>query len=222
MADRYACWVANGVFGRTNESFPDRWLSLVAPEHKSSALALLAQLAKETNTVLDISTSPALWGEYLRTSTQPLMVIGPNDLARSIDENQASILVQAHLVETLCGIGRERIDFYFLLIKEPLQEFQICGALIALEEARQAGNIRFTGIASKDPNAALAIMHLHDAFEAVLIEEEAELAQPIRLLAKSRRMALITRGQARQDEAALISVSSADEVQNLFRQKVSA
>jgi aryl-alcohol dehydrogenase-like predicted oxidoreductase len=162
--------------------------------------------------VIDISSSPALWGGFMRGTDATLMTVGASDLERAMDEAHAHDLVQAHLIETLCSIGREHVDFYFLPVRASLAESQLSGALIALEEARQEGHVRFTGIAVQDPTAAMGILQFHDAFEAVLLEQP---SSPVRLLAQSRRMAIVTRTteEPPAGEASLIMVSTSEEVE---------
>jgi hypothetical protein len=215
--------VASGVFGRTNQMFPAKWLRLVSPDSRENSIRELAKAAEATGTVIDISSSPALWGGFLRGTNATIMGIGPNSLADAIDEQQSHDLVLAHLIETLSGIGRDCLDFYFLQVDRPLKEFQINGALIALEEARQEQNVKFVGIAARHAFASLGVIHLHDAFEAVLIYESAGSVQPLRLLAQSRRMAIITLSDeptvnTKDGEASLILVSEADQVKALVKE----
>jgi aryl-alcohol dehydrogenase-like predicted oxidoreductase len=171
----------------------------------------LVRGALSANTVIDISSSPALWGGFMRGTDAIVMTVGASDLERAMDEAHAHDLVQAHLIETLCSIGRGHIDFYFLPLRTSLAESQLSGALIALEEARQEGHVRFTGIAVQHPSAAMGILQFHDAFEAVLLEQP---SSPVRLLAQSRRMAIVTRRteEPPAGEASLIKVSTREEV----------
>jgi hypothetical protein len=215
------------------KSFPAIWLRLVAPMGDEAAIRELVECAVRSATVLDISASPALFGGYMRATDAALIAVGPNDLARAIDDEQAHALVLAHLVETLSAIGREYVDFYFLKVDSPLREDQISGALVALQEARSQGNLRYIGIAAKNGQAALGLIHLHDVFDAVVVYEEGATNRPLRLLAESRGMAIICASKPPQDappprslrsrtspvvqrrsfvEAALVEVRSAAEV----------
>lgn len=152
----------------------------------------------------------------MRGTGAVLMAVGASDLECAVDEQHAHDLVQAHLIEILCAIGREHIDFYFLPIRKALQEFQISGALIALEACRQEGNVRFAGIEGLNPSASLGILQFHDAFEALIVRRDTPSA-PAKLLAKSRRMSIITRTdelnfEPEDGQAALISVSSQNDI----------
>lgn len=159
----------------------------------------------------------------MRGTDAILMALGSSDLERAQDEQQAHDLVQAHLIEVLSAIGREHLDFYFLRLRRPLQEFQISGALIALEACRQEGNVRFSGIAAEDSIAALGLLQLHDAFEAVIVDQS--VGAPVKFLAKSRRMSVITRTNdlsyaPENGQAALISVSSQNDIRTAIQSKV--
>ena len=216
------------VFGRTNEVFPSKWLRLIAPEnatHPGSAEALV-QAALEAKTVIDISTSPALWGGFMRGTGAPLMILGTADLSRTVSEEHAKDIVQAHLIEALSAIGRDQIDFYFLRVAGALKEFQISGALVAMEGARQDGNVRFNGLAASDLQASLGVLQFHDAFEAILVDDGAGAAS-IKLLAKSRRLAIVTKTsnlemQPDCGQASLIQVSTPAEILAAMRQMAAA
>lgn len=158
----------------------------------------------------------------MRGTEATVMGISNVDLALAMDEPHAHDLVQAHLIETLCSLGREYLDFYFLSISSPLKESQISGALIALESARQESHIRFSGLSAVEASAAMGVWQFHDAFEAVLISE-GQGSGPLRLMAKSRRAAIVTRnGEARLGEAALISVSTPEEIDRAMRVQAAA
>lgn len=217
--------MSNGLFGRTNETFPAKWLSLIFRQNAARP-ADLVEAALQARTVLDISTNPALWCGQMRGTDAVLMATGSNDLERAENEQQSHDFVQAHLIEILCAVGREHLDFYFLRLRQPLQEFQISGALIALEACRQEGNIRFTGVAAESISATLNMLQFHDAFEAILLDEGIPRA-PAKLLAKQRRMSIITRTedvdfQPEEGQAALICVSSQNDILAAMRSKVAA
>ena len=216
------------LHGRTNEIFPARWLSLTTvsdPTRKTSPIQLV-ESALKAHTVIDITSNPALWGGQMRGTDATLMAVGSSDLERAQDEQQAHDLVQAHLIEVLSAIGREHLDFYFLRIRQPLQEFQISGALIALESCRQEGNVRFTGVSIESIPASLNLIQFHDAFEALIVNQGASSA-PLKLLAKSRRMSILTRTQdldfaPEEGQAALISVSSQNDILAAMQSKVAS
>ena len=156
------------------------------------------------------------------------MQTGGKDLDRAVDEKHASDLVQAHLIETLSCIGREWIDFYFLVVSAPLEEFQINGALLALEMARQEGHVRFLGLESRGaPLSSLGLWQFHDAFEAVAFAsspQDRTFEETLLPMAQTRRVGTAVRvanesaevQRASELGAALVRVSSASQVVQLM------
>lgn len=174
------------VFGRTNEVFPDRWVTLSVPDggFGEESPADLVAAVRELNTVIDISTQPALWGSPLRGGTDLLLQKGTLQIEKATSEDHASDLVQAHLIETLSSLGREMIDFYYLRIRRNLEEYQINGAMAALEFAKQEGHIRFLGLMADGPAmAVLGFWQFHDAFETVMISKPLNAGKSFETLA---------------------------------------
>jgi hypothetical protein len=174
------------VFGRTNEVFPDRWVTLSVPDggFGDETPADLVAAARELNTVIDISTQPALWGSPLRGGNDLLLQKGTLQIEKATSEDHASDLVQAHLIESLSSVGREMIDFYYLRIRRNLEEYQINGAMAALEFAKQEGHIRFLGLMADGPAmAVLGFWQFHDAFETVMISRPLNSAKSFETLA---------------------------------------
>lgn len=184
----YPALVAADVLGRTNQTFPKRWVRLVVEGGQSPAEVVASALEKDT--VLDISANPCLWGGQMRGTQALLMTRGGLDIERAPDEKSASDFIQAHLIETLSAIGREYIDFYFLQVRRRLEEYQINGALRALESAKQEGHVRFIGLAAEGPGLAVqSVWQFHDAFELLMIKG---LEEGLLSLAAERRVGVIT------------------------------
>lgn len=157
------------VLGRTNLTLPSRWLKLGL----GSNPAALAEAALQAKVPLDLSGNPALWAGHLRGREFPLITVNPGDVQRATDSRHAYDLVHAHLIETLCALGREQIHFYFLPVKRALQESQLDGILSALEDARAEGHVQFFGLkAEGSPYAALSTLQFHDGFELLMFEGE--------------------------------------------------
>ncbi|MCW5943787.1 MAG: hypothetical protein KIS66_16260 [Fimbriimonadaceae bacterium] len=173
------------VFGRTNFRFPSVWLSLTVPESPSDGwVGALVEAVLLTGVPLDVSSSPGLWGGAMRGTDATLMRTGNREVSRATDAGHAANLVRAHLIETLCAIGREHLDFYFMRVDEALEEHQVAGALMALDEARQEGHLRFIGLyAAGEPHAALAAWRFHDAFDAVMVPTPRNDREPYDVLA---------------------------------------
>jgi aryl-alcohol dehydrogenase-like predicted oxidoreductase len=157
---------------------------------------------------------------------------GGFELENAADAKNASDLMQAHLIETLSAVGREYLDFYFLRVRSPLEEFQVDGALEALEMARQEGHIRFIGLSSEGQShlPALGLWQFHDAFDTVLLTPSQE---SLAKLAQERRVGVVWRHsstgpelesslaelQATGDPApVLLSVDAPEQVQ-VFRRR---
>jgi len=189
----YPPQVANEVLGRTNRVFPSVWLSLASPSENAGEgwPGRLVEAALAANTVIDISHNPALWGGQMRGTEACLMSMGGLEIERATETSHATDLVQAHLIETLSAIGRDYIDFYFLRVRRGLEEFQINGALEALEMAKQEGHIRYIGLACDGPSlAVLGLWQFHDAFEVLLVRDD-EAYQTLAPIARERRVGII-------------------------------
>lgn len=141
--------------------------------------------------MIDFSAAPAFWGSFVRGSEDAiLMARGGLDIANAPDEKGAFDLIQAHLIESLSAIGRERLDFYFLQVRTPLEEFQISGALEALEGARQEGHVQYLGLASAGaPMTTQSVWQFHDAFEVLLLQQP---DSALEAMAKDRRVGIVT------------------------------
>lgn len=194
-ADSVFSAVASGVLGRTNRQFPSVWLSLSLP-HDSDHLDGLVEAALGSNAPIDVTSQPGLWGAKLRGHSPTLVAIGASDFERSTEEAHSCDLVQGHLIGLLSCLGRETIDIFFLRVRGPLEEFQIAGALQALELARQEGHIRYIGLCCDGPSLpVLGTWQFHDAFEVLLVERNhyrREAYQTLAPLAKERRVGVVT------------------------------
>jgi aryl-alcohol dehydrogenase-like predicted oxidoreductase len=149
---------------------------------------------------LDISPAPAVWGRFLREQAIQLQiaVAAPtNLLLQAPDARIAANLVQSHIIETLCAVGRTHIDYYFLSLHEIPNETQLSGALEALELARQEGQIGAIGLAAYGkPLAILALWRTRDAFEVALLPDEAERLQTLLPEAHARRAGVVVLSEA--------------------------
>lgn len=180
--------MATDLLGRTNQAFPKEWVRLITVAGQTPAE--LTKAAEALGTVIDVSANPALWGGQMRGTDALIMAKGGLDVERTGDEKSACDLVQAHLIETLSAIGREHVDFYFLQVRRALEEYQIHGALQALESAKQEGHIRFVGLAVEGPSLAVqSVWQFHDAFEVILLREP---DPGLQALASERRVGVVT------------------------------
>lgn len=186
------------LLGRTNRALYPLWAKGTLKGTESAevnALRLFQQILKSPVEVLDITPAPGLWGHLLREHPTPLQVaitVPPHLIGLAGDATRAGYALQSHLIETLCAIGRERVDFYFLSLHESLTEAQLSGALEALEIARQEGQIGAIGLAGyENPIRTLALWRTHDAFEVVLIPNEETHLQTLLPEARYRRAGIV-------------------------------
>jgi len=186
------------LLGRTNRYVFPVWargrLTGGGSAEERAARLMDALLASPIET-LDISPAPAVWGRFLRERANRLQiaVATPTNLLRQApDARIAANLVQSHMIETLCAVGRTHIDYYFLSLHEMPNETQLSGALEALELARQEGQIGAIGLAAYGaPLAILALWRTHDAFEVALLPDEAERLQTLLPEAHARRAGVV-------------------------------
>jgi hypothetical protein len=194
-----------GVLGRTNRAFPKVWLRLVSRSDVSPGELVNRALAEET--VTDISLNPALWGGQMRGTDSLLMAVGSADIRRATSRAHSGDLIQANLIEILSAIGREWIDFYFLPATEPLSDFQVEGALEALEGAIQEGHIKHLGLACQGTTeAAWSIWRNHDAFEVALLGQNLSESDSNALsnYGNARRVGILWQGNSSPDRTSLI------------------
>ena len=204
------------LLGRTNTSYPKTWVALGVSSETSPEE--LVESARSLNVPIDISSQPALWGGFLRGGEDTLSVQSSIHYERATSQDHATDLMQAHLIEVLSCVGRPMIDFYFLRVRRVVEEYQINGALAALEFAKQDGHIRHLGISADGPALAVqSVWQFHDAFEVALIRPETgSLAE----LARERRVGVVTAvpfdfENRNPNETYLVSVNSAQRVHQL-------
>ncbi|GBC92772.1 hypothetical protein HRbin15_01249 [bacterium HR15] len=184
--------------GRTNRWVFPLWVRGTLPKAEptdAQMSAFFEQLLSLGVEVLDITPSHGFWGRYLREFQLPVQVaiVAPETLlAYAPDSTRAARAVQAHLIETLCAIGREQCDYYFLNFTYLPSEALLSGALEALELARQEGHIGAIGLAAYgDPLRILALWHTHDAFEVALLPNRPETLQVLLPEARARRVGTV-------------------------------
>jgi hypothetical protein len=202
--------VASAVLGRTNQVFPANWFSLGMPANEQEAQRLV-EAAIRSGAPLCVSKQPGFWGSKLRGATCPLLVTSAFDVERAVDEKHALDLTQAHLIESMCCLGRETLDFYFLRVRAPLQEFQVSGALEALEDVRQEGHVRHLGLWSDNDDATLAAWQIHDAFDLICLD----VGSSLQAMARNRRVGILFRGDGSdvlEGQPFLHSVTRAAEI----------
>jgi len=186
------------LLGRTNRYTYPLWVrGLLQASDRSAyqqAESLFTRLVESPYEVLDITPAPALWGQMLRQYPNRLQValFAPVSLLRVEHYSLALYSVQAHLIEALCAIGREQVDYYFLDLSEPLSESVLTAALEALELARQERQIGALGFKARtDPMRVLSVWKTHDAFELLYLPENTELRAVLIPEARARRVGIV-------------------------------
>ena len=180
--------MSTDFLGRTNAVYSKVWASL-SVSSESTPERLVAAV-RELNIPIDISTQSGLWGGFLRGGTDILSVKSSSHYERATSQDHATDLTQAHLIEVLSSVGRPMIDFYFLRVRRVVEEYQINGALAALEFAKQEGHIKHLGLYADGPVMAVqSVWQFHDAFEVVLVKPE---DNSLVGLAQERRVGVVT------------------------------
>ncbi|HRJ26485.1 MAG TPA: hypothetical protein PLO61_03110 [Fimbriimonadaceae bacterium] len=185
------------VLGRTNQAFPRLWWALRVPHVPQEGWRdQLVGAALETGAPIDISTSPGLWGGALRGREASILARIGSTLDSAQDSDHAANLIQAEILQTLCAVGREQIDFLVLRVKRRREEFQIEGALQALEMAKQDGHARFLGLSAEGSGlGVLSTWQFHDAFEILMVPRNPIHSEPYQTLqpvARERRVGVVT------------------------------
>lgn len=189
--------VPESVFGRTNIPLPPIWLSLLGPRQDTPDFnpEAIAQAALDSRLPLDVTAAPGLWGGFLASKAEFVSCVSDALWTQATSERHAVELVQAHLIQTLSAVGSGRLDLYFLRVRNAVEEFQIAGALEAIELARQEGYVRFAGLCC-DGSAygALSSWHFHDAFEVLLVPRnhlDGSAYEVLSPLARERRVGVV-------------------------------
>lgn len=215
------------VFGRTNVSFPDLWWSLRLPDRSSPEEARrLVDAVVQAGGPVDVSAGTSVWGPALGSATVPILAVLGREVEDAPDAETASRLVTGSLIAALSCLGRPQLDFAVLPVRRALEEFQVDGALSALESARQDGLIRFLGLACRGPGlVALGLWQFRDAFDVVIVPARGlhgdayDILEP---LARQRRVGIVAQlagPDAPFDRPGpwLVPVSSAGQVESVAR-----
>ena len=119
------------------------------------------------------------------------------DSGRATSATHAADLMQASLLQLLSALGREHLDIVFWSYRRALEQFQIDGALEALEMAKQEGHVAYLGLACEGPAlATLGMWQFHDAFDLVLAnrsQEDHEAFDTLLPMARERRVGMVAR-----------------------------
>lgn len=203
--------------GRTNETYPPVWLRLEMPENpQADPVEDLVAAAVASGCPLDVSVGTSIWGPHLVAHQPVLLARSTFEIEHAQDRNHAFDLVSAHLIMTLSSLTRPMLDFYCLRIRRAVEEFQLDGALEALETARQDGLVRMVGFAPQGSSlAAMSLWQFHDAFDIVVVPSaDTAMAETLVPLAQSRRVGVVKEGgEPGEGHATLVTVRTAADVE---------
>lgn len=200
---------------RGARNFPPLWLAPVIPDSFSGDnwLASFAEALAESGCPIDVSSQPAVWGNALRNRPAVLAANGSFDLERAVDRKHACDLVEARIIEILCGISREQLDVFFLPVRHAYADFQIEGAFEALESARQEGHIGHFGLRCvSDPTVCMALWGLHNAFELIVLPNQKECVDLLVPYALQRGVNVVIEEGTAKEHARLLRVSSPERI----------
>lgn len=168
---------------------------------------------------IDATGNTALWGEAFRGQQAEFIAFGGLEIETAQDEKHAADMVQAHLLQVLSALGRESLEVYALRVRRAVEEFQIRGALSALENSREEGLLRFFGLKAEGPSPAiLSVWQFHDAFELLFChrsDESQESWEMLSRMAGQRRVGVVATDTASQEGTVLMPVTTAEEVMAL-------
>ncbi len=131
----------------------------------------IARHALDSGSVIDLGGQHGLWGQFLRGEDFLLHVEGPSGLKNSPTREHAANITEAHIIEVLCALGRETIDFYTLNSVAPAEALE--GFFETIESARHEGHVRYLGLNLTLPGS-FELWRANDAFEYVLVAGEGD------------------------------------------------
>jgi aryl-alcohol dehydrogenase-like predicted oxidoreductase len=183
----------HSLLGRTNREFPHVWLSF--GQCAAGEAPAIAEAALASGLPMDVTGQLGLWGGLLRGAGVVISYRSTTDIERSTSRAHAFDLIQAELIQVLSSIGRDHVDFYFFSLRRRLEDFQLEGAIEALDSNREDGVIKYLGFNPKSsPVAALSTWQFNDAFDVVMLPvnaEEDDLYCALAPLAKTRRVGIV-------------------------------
>jgi hypothetical protein len=221
--------VSDRPFGRTNRVLPRVWLKLI-PSNDSDDREAIAATLGDSLAVLDVSTAPALWGHELKMAEEVLMMVrGGLVVENATDSTHAADLMQAEILQQVCSLQRGRVDLFAFRLRRALEEFQMGGALDALQMARDDGLVSYVVLVPEAPDlTVLSQWQFNDAFEGVLFPAGYAEADRAALtdMAKERRVGVVDEvmslegGDNLRGDAVLVPVGSVSDLQSVEGQAV--
>jgi hypothetical protein len=175
------------ILGRTNREYPREW---IRPVFGGDLEDLLSHL-HGYRSVIDATAMPAVVSRLEKP--RMLLIRGGWSIENAQSASHAADLMSAELIEALSSTLETSLEFFILRVRQPLEDHQIDGALMALSSAREEGLIRFVGLAVESA-AAFPIWQLNDAFDIVLVPPDGDFFVESNKLAVARRVGLVVDG----------------------------
>lgn len=201
------------LLGRTNRSFADIWWRIVGTD-ESQIEGVREAYSQATAPVM----AGPYWANALRDLSPEWIVSGGAVAGTALSQSHADDLVSAQILQSVSSSPDGQLLIFFLSVDSAWEEYQINGALAAMDAARQDGLIRHLGLHVAGPAIAVSsLWRFHDAFEVVLASnQDLQDFATIRATALERRVGLILDGQG--DHAPrLVEVATAAQMQEASR-----
>lgn len=172
--------------------WPDEWWRLVGFED----LELISNDLRESPRPVLVQGSKSIWANNLRQAGCDWLVCSSGEVENSLSEEDAAGKIMGEVVQEVSCSPDGEISIWFLSVKRAWEEFQINGALVGLEAAREEGLVRHLGLHVAGSAVGVAsLWRFHDAFDVVLCRPGAEF-DGIVATAQERRVGVIQDGGA--------------------------
>ncbi|MFM9873132.1 MAG: hypothetical protein ACKVQS_06665 [Fimbriimonadaceae bacterium] len=178
------------VLGRTNRVWADEWWRLIGfrdLEHLGSAL-------RENSRPVLADGSPSIWANELRGAGCDWLVTNSGGCEFGRSEEDAAGKMMGEIVQAVSCSPDGNVAIWFLTVAKPWEEYQINGALAALDSAREEGLVRHLGLhVAEGAMAVASLWRFHDAFDVVLCRPGDELDGVV-ATARERRVGVVQDG----------------------------
>lgn len=180
----------SSVLGRTNRVWPEEWWKLVGFRDRE---IVVSDLKAQPRPVLAMG-SPGIWAHELRGLGCDWLVCDSGGVERACDEGEAMQIMMGEIVQRVSNSPDGGISIWFLSVARAWEEFQINGALAALDSAREERLVDHLGlhVAGRAMGVA-SLWRFHDAFDVVLCRPGEEF-DSVLATARERRVGVVQDG----------------------------
>jgi hypothetical protein len=178
------------LLGRTNRIWADEWWRLVG----FGDLERMGSELRENPRPVLADGSPSIWANELRGSGCDWLVSHSGECEFGRSEEDAAGKMMGEIVQAVSCSPDGSIAIWFLRVDRPWEEYQINGALAALDSAREEGLVKHLGLHVAGSSMAVAsLWRFHDAFDVVLCPPGSELDGVV-ATARERRVGVVQDG----------------------------